>query len=336
MRVVAALFLFLTAFAGLRAENIIMVKPMMPADVVVELKSGLSAAEVEADVKQHRLAHAPSVDELKAMQLAGASASLLATVQSPSILAGQTDATLAELDFAARQKHDQLEDRPQYWIYAEIKGKYPDGSIVADCQAFIPSQTASSLQRAKDQWVHFAKVPSPFKTTDGHYLINCEAALVGKFNGVDPQGNPFIAADLEMVKNLGPLSPVDPNGASSPAQVASQRAAASARPPVQMRAQIPFNQWLNLTSYGGPNVRVHIYSLDMTSIRLRFDGWSAPRQLPINRGRDAKTLLLDDGHGCTVYFVDSMDRPDDAVIWEFDHTPDSATYPKANPAQAGL
>ncbi|MGC3989002.1 MAG: hypothetical protein QM796_04820 [Chthoniobacteraceae bacterium] len=297
MRALASLFVFFAASAALPAQGLVMVKPMMPADVVVELKSGLSASDVEADVKQHHLAHAPSAEELKAIQLAGANTSLLATVQSPAILASQVDATMADLDYAAQQKRSQLEDRPQYWIYAEIKGRYPDGGIVATCLSFIPSQQASTLPSPKDKWIHFAKAPPPFKTEDGHYLINCEAAAIGTFDGVDPQGNPFTAADLEMVRNLGPLSPIAPGNANSTAQAAPHPASAPARPPLQLRAKIPFNQWLNLASYGGPNVRVHVYSLDMTAIRLRFDGWSGPKQIPINRGSDAKTLLLDDGHG---------------------------------------
>jgi hypothetical protein len=175
--------------------------------------------------------------------------------------------------------------------------------------------------------VHFIKPPLPFKLADGRYFINCEAAFVGEFHGKDRKGNSFTAPDLEMVKNLGPLAPLAAEATPTPAEAP----AGPSRKPLQLRALIPFNQWLNLASYGGPSVRVHIYSVDMSALRLRFDGWSGPKQVPITSGSDAKTLLLDDGHGCTVFYVDSIDRPDGAVILEFDHTPDSASYPAVAP-----
>jgi len=313
--------------ASIRAENLIMVKPMMPQDIVVELKSGLSPADVAADVQQHRLARSPLAEELKAMQDAGATPQLLSLVQSTAILADANDATLAKLDEAAKQKRIELAKRPQFWIYAELKGRYPDGSVLATCQCPLPVEKPSALQRATDAWIHFAKPPPPFKTPDGRYFINCEAAFLGQFQGTTPDGKPFTAADLEMVKNLGPLSPVRENSNAATTVLPS----AANRPPLRIGAKIPFNQWLNLRAYGGPDIRVHIYSLDSSAIRLRFDGWSGPKELPITSGRDAKTLLFDDGTGCTVFYVDAMDRPDDAVVLEFDHTSSSATYPQVKP-----
>jgi hypothetical protein len=99
------------------------------------------------------------------------------------------------------------------------------------------------------------------------------------------------------------------------------------RPPLVKRATLPIGQWLPLPKYGGPNVLMKVHNIQMSFLTLQIGDKSAPvSELKIEGS--GRTLINDDGHGCRTFYIYDISCPSGSGTFEFDHTPDSATYPK--------
>jgi hypothetical protein len=155
------------------------------------------------------------------------------------------------------------------------------------------------------------------------------AALVNKVDwaearaqGVRDQNNQYIAA----------LAPPLPDFSLEP-QLPTRKPVNLIKPdkqeghPITVRQSLPFNTWLHLSDYGGPNTHMMITNVQMTYFTVMMKDRKKPQEFPITK--DERILVYDDGRGCKTYFVnDPIHREGNHATFEFEHTANSLSYPQ--------
>jgi hypothetical protein len=69
-----------------------------------------------------------------------------------------------------------------------------------------------------------------------------------------------------------------------------------------------------------------VYNIQMTFLKVQIEKTGPVNNFSIETS--GRTLIYDDGHGCRTFYVSDINCPSGSGVFEFDHAPDSATYPK--------
>lgn len=106
--------------------------------------------------------------------------------------------------------------------------------------------------------------------------------------------------------------------------------------PVAIEAVVGMNQRVLLYEFGGPKAYLAVQSVNDVEIVVRKAGAANERIEKRTGLGEARTLLMDDGLGCKVYFVERTQRAATEVILRFEHAANSASKPRVLPASAKL
>lgn len=119
---------------------------------------------------------------------------------------------------------------------------------------------------------------------------------------------------------------------ASTSVVQAQGAYAGDRSPVNYEFVVGMNQRIALPDYGGPRSMLTVQSVNDIEIVVRKSG-SANERIEKKSGLgEARTLLLDDGEGCKVFFVERTQRAANEVILRIEHAAGSRSKPPEKPA----
>jgi hypothetical protein len=166
----------------------------------------------------------------------------------------------------------------------------------------------------------------------GPFYINCMAAVAGLHEHTMADDKVQTVQEVVMIESLAPnanpygIAPAGAAGAQTAQAGQTAQPAAARRPPIMKRATLPIGQWLPLPKYGGPNVQMKIHNIQVSFLTVQIDKAGAVNEVKIETS--GRTLIHDDGHGCRTFYVYDINCPNGSGVFEFDHTPDSATYPK--------
>jgi len=304
-------------------------------------------AEIMADLQRRRLAKALTEDEMGELTAAGASRNLMAAVARPDLLVSAQEGAKYELDKQRAAQRAKLLSLPRVWILGEITQSGETGNTFVRCSELCRNQIPSG-QTKPDAMVHFPERPPTFRMAQGAvipvdrltgqkgpFYVNCMAAVAGLHEHTLPDEKVVTVQEVVMIESLAPnanpygIKPAGSGGiqtaqAGQPAP-AAQPVAAN-RPPLVKRATLPVGQWLPLPKYGGPNVQMRIHNIQVSFLTVQIEKTGAVNEVKVDTS--GRTLIYDDGHGCRTFYVYDISCPSGNGVFEFTHTPDSATYPK--------
>lgn len=104
--------------------------------------------------------------------------------------------------------------------------------------------------------------------------------------------------------------------------------------PVAIECVVGMNQRVALSDFGGPRAYLSVLSVNDLEIVVRKAGMANERIEKKTGLGEARTLLLDDGRGCRVFFVERTQRAANEVILRFEHAENSLSRPATLPPSA--
>jgi hypothetical protein len=317
--------------------------PMEFRELRLLVQGRVPEAEIMADLQRRKLAKALTDDEMGELSAAGASRSLMAAVVRPDLVVSGQEAAKFEADKERNAQRAKLLSLPRVWILGEITRSAEKGDTFVHCSNLCRNQIPAS-QIKPDELVHFPERPPAFRLAQGAvipvdhltgekgpFYVNCMAAVVGLHEHTMADDKVQTVQEVVMLESLAPTAQpygqvAPPQGAQGGQGAPGAQSVAARRPPITKRATLPIGEWLPLPKYGGPNVQMKVYNIQMTFLKLQIEKGGAVTAFNIdNSGR---TLIYDDGHGCRTFYISDITCPSGSGVFEFDHTPDSATYPK--------
>ena len=312
--------------------------PMEFRELRLLVQGKVPEAEIMADLQRRKLAKALTADDMGELAAAGASRNLMAAVARPELLVSAQVAAKYELNQERNAQRVKLESLPRVWILGEITRSAEKGDTFVHCSNLCRDQIPAA-QTKPDELVHFPERPPAFRLAQGAVIpvdritgekgplyVNCMAAVAGLHEHTMGDGKVQTVQEVVMLESLAPTAqPYGNVTAPAPGAPAAQPAA-SKRPPMKKTAILPIGQWLPLAKYGGPNAQMKIYNIQLTFLQVQIEKTGPVNDVKIETS--GRTLVYDDGHGCRTFYVYDISCPGGSGSFEFDHTPDSATYPK--------
>ena len=326
--------------------------PMEFRELRLLVQGRVPETEIVADLQRRKLAKALSEDEIGELAAAGAGRNLLAAIARPDLLASAEVAAKYEADKERNAQRAKLLSLPRVWILGEITRSTETGDTFVHCSNLCRDQIPAG-QAKPDELVHFPTRPPAFRIAQGvvtpvdrvtgqqgPFYVNCMAAIAGLHEHTMADEKVQTVQEVIMIESLAPTA--NPYGIKTGGTGGAQTAqgaqggqpgqaaqpVVAKRPPVVKRATLPIGQWLPLPKYGGPNVLMKINNIQVTFLTLQIgDNKSAPVN-EVKIDSSGRTLVYDDGHGCRTFYLYDISCPSGSGSFEFDHTPDSATYPK--------
>jgi hypothetical protein len=334
MRRFTPLILFVV-FAFLRGASF--AAPMEFRELRLLVQGRVPETEIMSDLQKRKLAKALNEDEMAELSAAGASRSLLAAVARPEVSISAQEASKYLADKERNAQRAKLFSLPRVWILGEIKQSGETGDTFVICSNLCRSQIPADKTKP-DELVHFSQRPPAFSLSKagaipvdhigggkGPFFVNCMAAIVGLHEHAMQDEKVQTVQEVALVESLAPTA--QPYGnVAPPTQGAAAQPAVAKRPPITKRATLPTGQWLPLAKYGGPNVQMDIHNIQMTFLQVQIEKIGPVNQFKIETS--GRTLIYDDGHGCRTFYVYDISCPSGSGVFEFEHTPDSASYPK--------
>jgi hypothetical protein len=321
--------------------------PMEFRELRLLVQGRVPEGEIMADLQRRKLAKALTEDEKGELVAAGAGRNLMAAVARPDLLVSAQAAAKYEADKARNAQRAKLLSQPRVWILGEITRSSETGDTFVHCSNLCRNQVPAGQQKP-DELVHFPERPPAFRLAQGAvtpvdhiagqkgpFYVNCMAAIAGLHEHTMAGDKVQTVQEVVMIESLAPTAnPYGITPAAAQAALAGQNAqgaqgaqpVAVKRPPVTKRATLPIGQWVTLSKYGGPNALMKINNIQMTFLTAQIDKTGAVKEIKVdNSGR---TLIFDDGKGCRTFYVYDISTPSDSGLFEFQHTPESASYPK--------
>jgi hypothetical protein len=314
--------------------------PMEFRELRLLVQGRVPEAEIMADLQRRKLAKALTEDEMGELAAAGASRNLMATVTRPDLFVSAQEAAKYEADKERNAQRAKLLSLPRVWILGEITRSTEKGDTFVHCSNLCRNQIPAGKIKP-DEVVHFPERPPAFRLAQGAvipvdrvtgqkgpFYVNCMAAVVGLHEHTMADDKVQTVQEVVMIESLAPTA--QPYGQVAPPQGAqtaqTAQPAAAKRPPITKRATLPIGEWLPLPKYGGPNVQMKVYNIQMTFLKVQIEKTGPVNNFSIETS--GRTLIYDDGHGCRTFYVSDINCPSGSGVFEFDHAPDSATYPK--------
>ena len=315
--------------------------PMEFRELRLLVQGRVPEAEIMADLQRRKLAKALTEDELRELAAAGASRNLMAAAARPDLLASVQVAAKYEADKERNAQRAKLLSLPRVWILGEITRSTEKGDTFVHCSNLCRNQIPAG-QIKPDEVVHFPERPPAFRLAQGAvipvdrvtgqkgpFYVNCMAAIEGLHEHTMGDDKVQTVQEVVMIESLAPTAnpySITPAAAQGGQIAENAPAAAAKRPPITKRATLPIGEWLALPKYGGPNVQMRIHNIQVTFLKVQIEKAGPVNNFTIETS--GRTLIYDDGHGCRTYYIYDVSCPSGSGVFEFDHTPDSATYPK--------
>jgi len=338
--VVIAIFAFLAGASFAAA-------PMEFRELRLLVQGRVPEAEIMADLQRRKLAKALTEEEIGELAAAGAGRNLMAAIARPEVVASAQVTAKYEADKARNAQRVKLLSLPRVWILGEITRSTEKGDTFVHCSNLCRDQIPAG-QAKPDEIVHFPERPPAFRIAQGvvtlvdhvagekgPFYVNCMAAIAGLHEHTMADDKVQTVQEVVMIESLAPngnpyhIVPAASGGAlaaqggqtAQGAQPAGVRRAA-----ITKRATLPIGQWLPLPKYGGPNTLMKIHNIQVSFLTVQIDKTGPVNEIKIETS--GRTLVYDDGHGCRTFYVYDINCPNGSGVFEFDHTPDSASYPK--------